>query len=103
MTKKLEELLDLPAKEKEKKISTEIITPKEVEDLPEKKLRTIEESDKISAALPQVKGLGDLSDSEFDIMINVALGLEPLWENAIGKQWKKTITKDKLKGLYQKM
>lgn len=66
MTKKLEELLDLPAKEKEKKISTEIITPKEVEDLPEKKLRTIEEFDKISAALPQVKGLGDLSDSEFD-------------------------------------
>lgn len=45
----------------------------------------------------------DLSDKEFDIMINVALSLEPLWENAIGKQWKKTITKEKLKALYQKM
>ena len=45
----------------------------------------------------------DLSDKEFDIMINVALSLEPLWENAIGKQWKKTMTRDKLKALYQRM
>ena len=45
----------------------------------------------------------DLSDNEFDIMINVALSMEPLWENAIGKDWRKTITKEKLKSLYQKM
>ncbi len=45
----------------------------------------------------------DLSDKEFDIMIDVALSLEPLWENAIGKQWKKTITREKLKALYQLM
>ena len=45
----------------------------------------------------------DLSEEEFDIMINVALSLEPLWENAVGKDWKKTITPDKLKSLYQKM
>lgn len=52
--------------------------------------------------LPQ--GLcANLSDDEFDIMINVALGLEPLWENAIGKKWKQVITRDKLKALYQKM
>ncbi|TNJ41708.1 iron-containing alcohol dehydrogenase [Tamlana fucoidanivorans] len=44
-----------------------------------------------------------LSDSEFDIMIDVALGLEPLWENAIGIDWKKTITREKLKSLYQRM
>ena len=44
-----------------------------------------------------------LHDSEFDIMINIALGLEPLWENAIGKNWKKTITREKLKNLYLKM
>ena len=42
-------------------------------------------------------------DDDFDIMINIALGLEPLWENAIGKNWKKTITREKLKSLYQKM
>jgi 3-deoxy-alpha-D-manno-octulosonate 8-oxidase len=52
--------------------------------------------------LPQ-RVCADLSDSEFDIMINIALGLEPLWENAIGKNWKKTITKEKLKALYKKM
>jgi 3-deoxy-alpha-D-manno-octulosonate 8-oxidase len=44
-----------------------------------------------------------LEDYHFDIMIDVALSLEPLWENAIGKNWKKTITHDKLKSLYQKM
>lgn len=45
----------------------------------------------------------DLSDKELDTMIHIAMGLEPLWENAIGKNWKKTITKEKLKALYQKM
>jgi len=45
----------------------------------------------------------DLSDREFDIMIDVALSLEPLWENALGKQWKKTMTREKLRSLYQKM
>ncbi|WP_194767437.1 iron-containing alcohol dehydrogenase family protein [Tamlana sp. I1] len=44
-----------------------------------------------------------LNDEEFDIMIDVSLGLEPLWENAIGKNWKKVITRAKLKELYQKM
>ncbi|MEP5341129.1 MAG: iron-containing alcohol dehydrogenase family protein [Algibacter sp.] len=45
----------------------------------------------------------NLSDKEFDIMINVALSLEPLWENALGKSWKKVITSEKLKVLYQKI
>ena len=45
----------------------------------------------------------NLSDEEFDIMIDVAIGLEPLWENAIGKDWRKSITRNKLKNLYQKM
>ncbi|MFT6730322.1 MAG: 3-deoxy-alpha-D-manno-octulosonate 8-oxidase [Glaciecola sp.] len=44
-----------------------------------------------------------LGDDEFDIMIDVALSLTPLWENAIGKNWEKVITRDKLKALYQKM
>ncbi len=52
--------------------------------------------------LPQ--GLcADLADYEIDKMIDVALILEPLWENALGKHWKQTITRDKLKSLYQKM
>jgi 3-deoxy-alpha-D-manno-octulosonate 8-oxidase len=45
----------------------------------------------------------NLSDKELDIMIDVALSLEPLWENALGKHWRKTITRDKLKELYLKM
>jgi len=45
----------------------------------------------------------DLSETELDIMINVALSLEPLWENAIGKKWKETITPQKLRDLYKKM
>ena len=44
-----------------------------------------------------------LDDSHFNIMIKIALGLEPLWENALGKHWKKIITPEKLKALYQKM
>lgn len=45
----------------------------------------------------------NLSDEEFDIMINIALNLVPLWENALGKNWKNIITPKKLKELYQKM
>lgn len=45
----------------------------------------------------------DLGNHEFDTMINVALSLKPLWENALGKNWEKTITREKLKSLYTKM
>lgn len=44
-----------------------------------------------------------LDEHHFDTMIDVALSLEPLWENALGKDWKKTITREKIKTLYQKM
>lgn len=45
----------------------------------------------------------NLTDEQFDIMIDVALSLEPLWENAIGKNWKQTITREVLRALYEKM
>ena len=65
MTKKLEEILNLPESKKiikaeEKK--TEKATP------PAPLLRDISEYDKIAASLPQVKGLGDAADSEFDAL-----------------------------------
>jgi 3-deoxy-alpha-D-manno-octulosonate 8-oxidase len=44
-----------------------------------------------------------LSDDEFDTMIRIALSLEPLWENALGKKWKKTITSGKLRSMYERM
>ncbi|MFX0557705.1 iron-containing alcohol dehydrogenase family protein [Maribacter sp. CXY002] len=45
----------------------------------------------------------DLSESEFDKMISVALNMEPLWENALGRQWKSIITPEKLKSIYKKI
>lgn len=44
-----------------------------------------------------------LTDKELDIMIEVSLGMDPLWENAIGKNWKNEITRDVLKKLYLQM
>ncbi|MBF8151082.1 iron-containing alcohol dehydrogenase [Winogradskyella sp. F6397] len=45
----------------------------------------------------------DLDEDQFDTMIDVALSLEPLWENAIGKNWKTIMTRQKLLELYKKM
>ncbi len=65
MTKKLEDLLNLPDskeiidQDKEEKKESAIV---EQEDT----IRSIQELDKIQAALPQVKGLGDLGDGELD-------------------------------------
>ena len=65
MTKKLEEILNLPeskkiVKQEEKKaIKDEVAKPF---------LRDMSEFDKIAAALPQVKGLGDIADDEFDAL-----------------------------------
>jgi hypothetical protein len=61
--KKLEDLLNLPAskdliKAEEKK--------KQKSAPPQSFLRDMSEFDKISAALPAVKGLGDATDAEFD-------------------------------------
>ena len=63
MTKKIEEILNLPEskkivkQEEKKQAKAEMAAPF---------MRDISEYDKISAALPQVKGLGDLGDSELD-------------------------------------
>ena len=64
MTKKLEELLNLPPAEEELLVTPEPepTTPQHVISLEEK----LEEFDKIAAALPRVKGLGDVSDMELD-------------------------------------
>jgi hypothetical protein len=62
MTKKLEELLNLPESKKIVKDDEKKATPPAVQPL----LRDISEFDKISAALPQVKGLGDIGDQELD-------------------------------------
>jgi len=45
----------------------------------------------------------NLSDFQFNTMIDIALSLEPLWENALGEDWREIMTREKLKELYQKM
>jgi len=45
----------------------------------------------------------DLTNDQMDTMISVALGMEPLWENALGKKWKSKISPEKLKSIYQKI
>jgi len=45
----------------------------------------------------------DLTEDDFDAMVCVAMKMEPLWENALGKNWKKTITPEKLKSIYRRI
>jgi len=44
-----------------------------------------------------------LTEEQFQIMINVSLGMKPLWENALGKDWEKIMTREKLRALYEKL
>ena len=44
-----------------------------------------------------------LTDDEFNKMIDVSLGMVPLWENALGKDWQTIITREKLRALYEKL
>jgi len=75
MTKKLEELLDLPdskeiikdEKKKEKKQSKEVVEQNS------DTLRDIAEFDKIASALPAVKGLGEMADKELNEVADKAM------------------------------
>ena len=44
-----------------------------------------------------------LSNEQFDSMINVSLGMKPLWENALGPDWERIMTREKLRALYQQL
>ena len=44
-----------------------------------------------------------LSEYEFDKMIDVSMGMKPLWENALGKDWEKIMTREKLRELYGRL
>ena len=44
-----------------------------------------------------------LSDDDFNKMIDVSIGMKPLWENALGKDWEKIMTREKLRALYEKL
>jgi len=44
-----------------------------------------------------------LSEDDFEKMINVSMGMKPLWENALGKDWEKIMTREKLRALYDRL
>lgn len=44
-----------------------------------------------------------VTDAQMETMVNVALVLEPLWENALGRDWKTIMTREKIRDLYLKM
>src|SRR5699024_2407163 len=45
----------------------------------------------------------DLTEEQMETMISVSLGMVPLWENALGKDWQKIITREKLREMYRLM
>jgi len=65
-----------------------------------KEFKYMVEKNKIEIPAGICKGL---SEDDFDKMINVSLGMKPLWENALGKDWEKIMTREKLRDLYEKL
>jgi len=45
----------------------------------------------------------DLPEADLDRMSRVAYGLDPLWENALGKNWREIMPLERIKELYRKM
>lgn len=46
-------------------------------------------------------GLEDVNSEEVEKMIDVALMLDPLWENALGPDWKQKMPREKVRDLYR--
>jgi len=44
-----------------------------------------------------------LTEEQFDAMIDVSLGMKPLWENALGTDWEQQMTRQRLRNLYEKL
>ncbi|MBL7699563.1 MAG: iron-containing alcohol dehydrogenase [Chitinophagaceae bacterium] len=65
-----------------------------------KEFKYMVEKNKVEIPQNITKGL---SDADFNKMIDVSLGMKPLWENALGKDWEKIMTRDKLRALYEKL
>jgi 3-deoxy-alpha-D-manno-octulosonate 8-oxidase len=58
--------------------------------------------DKNKLELPQ-NLTADCSDRDFERMADVSMVMVPLWENALGKEWQKVMTRDKMIELFRKM
>ncbi|MCG6879180.1 MAG: iron-containing alcohol dehydrogenase family protein [Deltaproteobacteria bacterium] len=49
------------------------------------------------------KGLENVSPEEVDRMVDVAVTLAPLWENALGPDWQRKMPREKMKKLYEEI
>jgi len=65
-----------------------------------KEFKKMVEKNKVDIPQGICKGL---SDEEFNKMIDVSLGMKPLWENALGKNWEQQITRTTLRKLYERL
>ena len=45
----------------------------------------------------------DVTEAQMDKMVDVALSLDPLWENCLGPGWKTRMTREKARELYSRM
>ncbi len=44
-----------------------------------------------------------LTEEQFETMVNVSMNMKPLWENALGKDWEKKMTREKLRTLFERL
>ena len=65
-----------------------------------REFRIMVEKNRIDIPQHITKGL---TDEQFNTMIDVSLVMKPLWENALGKDWEKIVTRDRLRALYEKL
>lgn len=75
MTKKLEELFNLPESKEiiDQDTATEKVKAKKEEKSQKKSIQQMAEFDKIAAALPAVKGLGNMADTELNDIADKAI------------------------------
>ena len=59
-------------------------------------------ADKHAVCLPR-NIVASIEKDRLEKMVDVALVLEPLWENALGAGWREIMTREKIKELYQRM
>ena len=65
-----------------------------------KEFKYMVEKNKIEIPQGICKGL---TDEQIETMMNVSLGMKPLWENALGKDWESIMTREKLRALYDRL
>lgn len=58
--------------------------------------------DKFEIEIPQ-NICSNLTEDQINKMVEVAMSLTPLWENALGKNWKDQIKQETIRELYEKM